>query len=90
MSPGDGSRTVWPITQQKQLFSIFGNVEDLIGVRLTDSMLMIPVKSVSGIFVPTEIKFETCQLCPGERCIARKAPYDPGLEKKYQDKLFLV
>ena len=35
MSPG--SLKNWPITQQKQLFSIFGNPEDLIGVRLTDS-----------------------------------------------------
>ncbi len=87
MSPGSGAATVWPITQQKQLFSIFGNVEELIGVRLTDSMLMIPVKSVSGIFFLTEIKFETCQLCPRERCIGRRAPYDPDLEKKYQEKL---
>lgn len=87
MSPGSGSTTVWPITQQKQLFSIFGNVEELIGVRLTTTMLMIPVKSVSGIFFPTEIKFETCQLCPRDRCIGRRAPYDPDLEKKYQEKL---
>ena len=87
MSPGSGSTTVWPITQQKQLFSIFGNVEELIGVRLTTTMLMIPLKSVSGIFFPTEIKFETCQLCPRDRCIGRRAPYDPDLEKKYQEKL---
>lgn len=87
MSPGSGSTTVWPITQQKQLFSIFGNVEELIGVRLTTTMLMIPVKSVSGIFFPTEIKFETCQLCPRDRCIGRRASYDPDLEKKYQEKL---
>jgi len=87
MSPGSGSTTVWPITQQKQLFSIFGNVEELIGVRLTTTMLMIPVKSVSGIFFPTEIKFETCQLCPRDRCIGRRAAYDPDLEKKYQEKL---
>ena len=87
MSPGSGSTTVWPITQQKQLFSIFGNVEEFIGVRLTTTMLMIPVKSVSGIFFPTEIKFETCQLCPRDRCIGRRAPYDPDLEKKYQEKL---
>jgi len=86
MAPGSGAATVWPITQQKQLFSIFGNVEELIGVKLTDSMLMIPVKSVSGIFFPTEVKFESCQLCPIERCTGRRAPYDPDLEKKYQQK----
>jgi len=63
MAPGSGSVKDWPITQQKELFSIFGNVEDLIGVKLTDKCLMIPIKSVSGIFFPTEIKFESCQLC---------------------------
>jgi hypothetical protein len=84
MSPGAGSRDLWPIEQQKQLFSIFGNVEDLIGVKLTDSFLMIPNKSVSGIYFPTEIKFESCQLCPRKGCPARGAPYDKNLlEAKY-------
>jgi hypothetical protein len=49
-------------------------------------MLMIPVKSVSGIFFPTEIKFESCQLCPVARCTGRRAHYDPDLEKKYREK----
>ena len=84
MSPGSGSTIDWPIAQQKELFSIFGNVEDLIGVRLTESMLMVPVKSVSGIYFPTEIKFESCQICPREKCIGRRARYDPDLVKKYQ------
>jgi len=86
MSPGAGSQDLWPIEQQKQLFSIFGNVEDLIGVRLTDSFLMVPNKSVSGIYFPTEIKFESCQLCPRKECPARRAPYEKNLlEAKYFD-----
>ena len=87
MAPGSGSAEVWPITQQKELFSIFGNVEELIGVKLTDKCLMIPIKSVSGIFFPTKCKFESCQLCPRERCIGRRAPYDPDLVKKYRGKI---
>lgn len=84
MSPGAGSKDLWPIEQQKKLFSIFGNVEDLIGVKLTDSFLMIPNKSVSGIYFPTEIRFESCQLCPRKECLARRAPYDKNLlEAKY-------
>jgi hypothetical protein len=84
MSPGAGSQNLWPIEQQKQLFSIFGNVEDLIGVKLTDSFLMIPNKTVSGIYFPTEIKFESCQLCPRKECPSRRAPYDKNLlEAKY-------
>ena len=87
MAPGSGSVEDWPITQQKELFSIFGNVEDLIGVQLTESFLMVPIKSVSGIFFPTEIKFESCQLCPREACSSRRAPYDPDLVKKYREKI---
>ena len=82
MSPGELED--WPITQQKELFSIFGNVEDIIGVRLTESLLMVPLKSMSGICFPSEIRFESCQLCPREACIERKAPYDPDLVKKYR------
>ena len=85
MAPGEGSVEDWPITQQKELLSIFGNVEDLIGVKLTNKCLMIPIKSVSGIFFPTEIKFESCQLCSREACMGRQAPYNPDLVKKYRD-----
>lgn len=81
-----GSLEAWPISQQKQLFSIFGDVESLIGVRLTDRFLMQPLKSQSGIFFPTEVKFESCQLCPRKQCGSRKAPYDPELAQKYMDK----
>jgi len=81
-----GSLKDWPITQQKQLFSIFGNVEDLIGVKLTDSSLMIPKKSESGIFFPTHVKFYSCQLCPRENCKERAAPYDKNLAESYREK----
>jgi len=84
MAPGAGAAEDWPITQQKPLFSIFGNVEKLIGVRLTDTFLMVPIKSVSGIFFPTEVSFESCQLCPREHCIGRRAPYDVALSKQYR------
>jgi len=79
-----GSLKDWPITQQKHLFSIFGNVEDLIGVKLTDSSLMIPKKSESGIFFPTQVKFYSCQLCPRENCKGRAAPYDENLAESYR------
>lgn len=81
MSPG--SLKDWPITEQKPLFSVFGNVVDLIGVTLTGSMLMIPRKSVSGILFPTEVSFFSCQLCSRKDCPARMAPYDETLKEKY-------
>ena len=85
MSPGSGSLESWPVAQQKELFSLFGDVEELIGVRLTKSCVMVPLKSVSGIYFPTEITFESCQLCPREKCIGRITPYDPELAKKYRE-----
>jgi len=84
MSPG--SLEDWPITQQRQFFSIFGNVEELIGVTLTDSLLMIPKKSISGIYFPTEVLFYSCQLCPRKDCKERKAPYDRNLKESYKNR----
>ena len=85
MSPG--RLEDWPITQQGQLFSILGDVEKLIGVRLTDAFLMLPLKSLSGIYFPTEVTFESCQLCPRAVCSGRRAAYDPGLVEKYAKRL---
>jgi hypothetical protein len=87
MAPGSGSADIWPITQQKELFSIFGDVESLIGVRLTDTYLMLPIKSVSGVIFQTETTFETCQLCPREACIGRRVEYKPDLVRKYKEEM---
>jgi hypothetical protein len=76
MSPG--SLEDWPITEQTKLFSIFGDTERLIGVRLTESLLMVPRKSISGIFFPSEEGFSACQLCERERCPGRKVPFAGG------------
>ncbi len=81
MNPG--SIEDWPITEQKQLFSLFPDRGNSIGVTLTDSLLMIPRKSISGIYFPTEVMFYNCQLCPRPKCVGRKAPYDAELERKY-------
>ena len=78
-----GSLVDWPITEQPKLFSIFGDTERLIGVRLTDSMLMVPRKSISGILFPSEEGFVACQLCDRERCQGRKAPYNGVGPQKY-------
>ncbi|MDQ1318039.1 MAG: hypothetical protein QG641_575 [Candidatus Poribacteria bacterium] len=82
MNPG--SLEDWPISQQKPLFSVFGDVEELIGVKLTDSFLMIPIKSISGIHFPTEKSFASCQLCQREKCPNRRAKFDPEMMKKYE------
>lgn len=79
IGPGTGDVSIWPIEQQKELFALFGNAEDLIGVRLTESFLMMPNKSVSGLRFPVEIDFHSCQLCRREVCPSRRAPFDRNL-----------
>jgi len=81
MSPGSGGNNVWQIEQQKPLFSLFGNVEQEIGVKLTDSYLMIPNKSVSGIYFAGDIDFISCRLCDREDCRERKAFYNKNLNE---------
>jgi hypothetical protein len=79
MNPGSGDIGVWPIRQQRELFAFFGDVQQLVGVELTDSCVMIPSKSVSGIFYASEHDFQTCQLCHRENCPQRGAPFDPHM-----------
>jgi hypothetical protein len=56
----------------------------LIGVRLLDSMLMLPSQTVSGLLFETESDYVNCQLCPREHCPNRRAPFDVGLlQEKY-------
>jgi hypothetical protein len=82
MNPG--SLTDWPLREQRPLFALLGDVRSTIGVELTDSLLMVPRKSVSGILFVAEETFASCQLCPRLDCPNRRAPYDAGLfERKY-------
>ena len=82
MNPG--SLEDWPIYEQKPLFALMGNSSEGIGVALSDTCLMHPIKSVSGIYFANLEGYANCQLCPREGCSNRQAPYDPGLfEQKY-------
>ncbi len=77
MAPG--SLEDWPIQAQRPLFNLLGETEKTIGVRLTDSLLMVPNQTVSGIRFPSEHDFKSCQLCSRERCQGRSAPYNEDL-----------
>jgi hypothetical protein len=80
-----GSLDDWPLEQQKPLFEIMGDMEETAGVVLTDSLLMLPAKSMSGIIFPTDVTFESCMLCPREDCVGRRAPYNSSLyEERYK------
>ncbi|SKC39360.1 vitamin B12 dependent-methionine synthase activation domain-containing protein [Maledivibacter halophilus] len=77
MNPGSLSN--WPIKEQRKIFRILKNSNEKIGVELTDSLLMKPAKTVSGIRFSSEVKFENCQLCPKDKCPNRAAPYNKQL-----------
>ncbi|MGD0783411.1 MAG: hypothetical protein ABSA30_11190 [Candidatus Aminicenantales bacterium] len=78
-----GSLEDWPLDQQVPLFALLGDTQGRLGVRLTDSLLMIPRKSISGIFFPSEESFTSCRLCPRPNCQGRRTTYDPGLRRAY-------
>ena len=64
----------WHVSEQQRLFPLFG-VERPCGVRLTESSLMVPIKSVSGVIGlgPGVRKLEySCGLCDYKDCYKRK------------------
>lgn len=64
----------WPITEQKKLFRLLDN--DEIGVRISDSCLMSPRKSISGVFgiVPENSPlYNPCIDCRKTHCEARRS-----------------
>lgn len=63
----------WHVSQQQLLFPLFEGHTS--GVRLTDSSLMLPIKSVSGIIgLGKEVRRleYTCGLCNFEKCYKRR------------------
>lgn len=70
-SPGYCS---WDVAEQQKLFSLFP--ENTCGISLSESSLMNPVKSISGIIgMGRQVKFNeyTCEICPMKTCQFRKA-----------------
>jgi len=82
-SMAPGSLADWPIEEQAPLFEMLGNVEAAVGVKLNGSLLMLPAKSISGIYFQAEASFFSCQLCPRQRCESRKAKFSPKLAEEY-------
>lgn len=64
----------WLVKEQPELFSLFPE-ERPCGIELTDSCLMLPVKSVSGIIgVGENVRYMpyTCHLCDMKMCYKKK------------------
>ena len=77
-----GSLVDWPVSEQKKLFQLYDGGDEKIGVSLTKSCLMQPVKSVSGIRYISDHTFHNCELCQRKECRDRKRPFDPILYTK--------
>ncbi len=75
----------WPIADQHKLFSFFP--ENVCEISLSDSALMSPMKSVSGIIgIGEKVKFRkyVCILCSSKDCIYRKIRIE---KQSSQDKI---
>jgi hypothetical protein len=63
----------WNVSEQHRLFSLFP--ENFCGISLTESALMKPVKSVSGIIgIGTKVRYDkyVCNACSSKDCIYRR------------------
>lgn len=83
-SSSPGSLIDWHISEQKVLFSLFGECAERAGVSLTPSYLMFPVKSVSGIRFENEGVLHDCEICQKKNCRSRKAPFSMKAYLSYQ------
>lgn len=75
----------WPITQQAPLIELLGDTESSIGVKLTSTMTLQPVKSGSGLIFSNGFSFESCQLCLQANCPGRRKPYNPRLVRQFTE-----
>jgi len=77
MNPG--SLAEWPLSEQTPLFALLADGVARVGIALTESLLMVPQKSVSGVRFANAHGYVNCRLCPRDNCPNRRAPRDPGV-----------
>jgi len=70
----------WDLSAQRKLFALF---PDTLGIKLTESCLMIPEKSLSFVCALSkqgnfsQIKVANCKVCNQKECPYRVQPYQP-------------
>ena len=70
----------WPLIEQRKLFAFFP--EQFCGVTLTESCLMVPIKSVSGIIgIGQNVKkrLYSCDVCTMTTCVKNRKKYAADL-----------
>ncbi len=78
LAPGSGeTEQVWSIAELHGVFELAeGAFADILGVELTDTFLMLPTKTVAGVFFVSEDDFLACEVCKRVNCPNRRAPFD--------------
>lgn len=71
------------IEQQVPLYSLFKDPEKSIGVKLTSTKTLQPMKSASSIMFYNGVSFESCELCLQANCSGRRKPYNVKLAEKF-------
>ncbi len=74
VNPGSGNVDIWPIQELGGIFNLLDQGSP-IGVQLTPSSLMVPNKTISGIFYESDTNFTSCRYCERENCPGRKEPF---------------
>lgn len=77
-SPGNCG---WDVEEQNKLFGLLP--ENYLGIKLNESGMMYPVKSISGIVgIGKKVKFKhsECNLCTSANCMYRKEPFNGELK----------
>ena len=72
--PGTGGGKLFGIEQQKVLFKILDPQKN-IGVKLMSNYIMVPMRSISGIYAVSRYLYIACQYCPREVCEGRTTSY---------------
>ncbi len=79
LNPGSGNVDIWPIEQMDGLFELLGGTQE-IGVKLTESSLMIPNKTIAGLLFASPLTdYESCAYCEREHCPNRRVPFKERL-----------
>lgn len=78
LAPGTGqTEQLWSITALRDLFALVGgDFTTRLGVELTPECLMLPAKTVCGIYIESEHDFQSCMLCRKENCPNRRAAFE--------------
>lgn len=75
-----GSLPDWDVIETKKIFELMGEEYKKIGLRILDSGMVDPLKTISGILFESNDVFNSCQLCNRENCPTRLRNYVSKLQ----------